>query len=68
MVHWIRLHASNAGGQGAIPDQETRSHMPQLRVYMQQLKILHTPTKKDPVCLSEDQRSHVLQLRPSAAK
>ena len=48
MIHEIRLHASNAGGQGAIPDQETRSHMPQRRVYMLQLKILRAPTKKDP--------------------
>ena len=27
----VRLHAPNAGGQGLIPGQETRSHMQQLR-------------------------------------
>ena len=42
-VQWIRLRAPNAGGQGSIPGQETRSHM-------------HVPTKsshattKEPAC------------------
>ena len=31
MVQWLRLWAPNAGGLGSIPDQETRSHTPQLR-------------------------------------
>ena len=35
---WLRLHAPNAGGLSSIPGQETRSHMPQL-------KILHAETK-----------------------
>ena len=28
---WLRLHSPNAGGPGSIPDQGTRSHLPQLR-------------------------------------
>ena len=31
MVQWLRLHAPNGGSLGSIPDQRTRSHMPQLR-------------------------------------
>ena len=32
LVVWLlRLFASSAGGQGSIPDQGTRSHVPQLR-------------------------------------
>ena len=38
VVQWVRLHAPNAGGPGLIPGQGTRSHMPQLRVLMLQLK------------------------------
>ena len=38
LVYWLRrlrrLLAPNAGGPGLIPDQETRSHMPQLSVHM----------------------------------
>ncbi|TEA40834.1 hypothetical protein DBR06_SOUSAS19710043, partial [Sousa chinensis] len=45
VVQWLRLHAPNAGGLGSIPGQGTRSPMPQLRVHMLQLKILHTATK-----------------------
>ena len=30
--------------------------------------IPHAAAKKDPECCNEDQRSHVPQLRPSAAK
>ena len=45
VIHWIRLHAPNAVGLGSSPGQGTRSHMPQLRVYMSQLKILKTTTK-----------------------
>ena len=36
MVQWLRLHVPNAGGLGSIPEQGTRSHMPQLRVQMLQ--------------------------------
>ena len=31
VVHWLRLHASSAGGLGSILGQGTRSHMLQLR-------------------------------------
>ena len=31
VVQWLRLQAPNAGGQGSIPGQGTRSHMLQLR-------------------------------------
>ncbi|TEA35025.1 hypothetical protein DBR06_SOUSAS9710106, partial [Sousa chinensis] len=41
----LRLHAPNARGPGSILSQETRSHMPELRVCMPQLKIPHTSTK-----------------------
>ena len=37
-VQWLRLHAPNAGGPGSILGPETRSHMPQLRFCMQQLR------------------------------
>ena len=39
MVQWLRLHAPNAGGLGSVPGQGTRSHVPELRVQMLQLKI-----------------------------
>ena len=45
VVQWLRLWAPNAGGPGSIPGQGTRSHMPQLRPHMLQLKILHMATK-----------------------
>ena len=35
----LRLHASKAGGPGSIPGQETRCHIPQLRVHMLQLRL-----------------------------
>ena len=38
LVQWLGLCTPNAGGPGMIPDQQTRSHMPQL-------KILHAITK-----------------------
>ena len=43
-VQWLRLHTPNAGGLGSL-GQGTRSHMPQLRVCMLQLKIPHATTK-----------------------
>ena len=49
VVQWLSLHAPNAGGLGLIPSQGTRSHMPQLRVRMPQLK--------DTTCPNEDRRS-----------
>ena len=36
VVQWLSLHVPSAGGPGSIPDQGTRSHMPQLRVCMPQ--------------------------------
>ena len=32
MVQWLRLWAPNAGGLGLIPDQGSRSYMPQLKI------------------------------------
>ena len=67
------LH-SQSGGLSVIPGQGTRSHMPELRVCMLQLKILHAKMKnkakqnKKNAGIKEDQRSHVLQLRPGATK
>ena len=46
----LRLWAPNAGGPGLIPGRGTRSHIPQLRILMLQLKTLHTAMKiEDPV-------------------
>ncbi|TEA14718.1 hypothetical protein DBR06_SOUSAS3110025, partial [Sousa chinensis] len=45
VIPWLRLRAPNAGGPGSIPGQGTRSHMPQLRVHILQLKILCATTK-----------------------
>ena len=45
VVQWLRLRAPNAGGPGSIPGQGTRSHVPQLSVPVQQLKIPHAATK-----------------------
>ena len=39
VVWWLRLGASNSGDLGSVPGQGTRSHMPQLRVPMLQLKL-----------------------------
>ena len=47
VVQWLRLHTPNAGGQGSIPSEGTRSHMPQLNMRMPQLDP--TCHKKDPV-------------------
>ena len=38
LVQWLRLHTPNVEGPGSIPGQGTRSHMPQLRVSMLQLR------------------------------
>ena len=45
MVQWLRLCTPNARDPGLIPGQGTRSHMPQLRVCMLQLKIPRANTK-----------------------
>ena len=46
---------SNAGGPGSIPGQRTSSLIPQLRVCMPQLKILHAEVRiADPECCNYD--------------
>ena len=45
MVQQLRLCAPNVGGPGSIRGQGTRSHMAQLRVRTQQLKIPRAATK-----------------------
>ena len=52
VVQWLGLCAPNGGGQGSIPGQVVpRSHMPELRVSMPQLKILLAEIKiEDPPC------------------
>ena len=45
VVQWLRLQATNEGGLGLIPSQETRSHMLRLTVCMPQLKILHATSE-----------------------
>ena len=45
VIQWLRLQAANAGGLGSIPGQGARSHIPQLRVQMPQLKIPCATTK-----------------------
>ncbi|TEA23632.1 hypothetical protein DBR06_SOUSAS910357, partial [Sousa chinensis] len=46
VVQWLRLCSPNAGGPSLILGQGTRSHMPQLRVCMLQLKFPHAATKR----------------------
>ena len=48
VVQWLRLHAPNAGSLSLSSGQGTRSYMPQLRVLMLQLNILHAATKTHP--------------------
>ena len=51
VVQWLRLCAPSAGGLGLIPGLGTRSHMPQFRVLMLQLKILNATMKtEEPAC------------------
>ena len=47
LIQWLRLPVLKAGGPGSIPGQGTRSHMPQLRVFMPQRrsKIPHSTAK-----------------------
>ena len=45
VAQWLRLWAPNVGALGSIPGQGTRSHLPQLRVRMLQLKIPRAATK-----------------------
>ncbi|TEA24167.1 hypothetical protein DBR06_SOUSAS2610126, partial [Sousa chinensis] len=47
----LRLHTPKAGGLGSIPGQGTRSHMPQLRVRMPQLRSRRASKKiEDSAC------------------
>ena len=39
-VQWLRRWAPSAGGLGLIPDQGARSYVPQLSIFIQQLKTL----------------------------
>ena len=32
VIQWLKFHSPNAGGQGSIPGQGTRPHMPQLEI------------------------------------
>ena len=41
----VKILSSQWWGTGSIPGQGTRSHMPQLRVHVLQLKILHATAK-----------------------
>ena len=41
----LKTLSSQCWGTGSIPGQGTRSHMPQLRVHVSQLKILHATAK-----------------------
>ena len=45
MVHWLRLHAPNAGDSGSIPGQGTRARMMQLKIPHAATKISRTATK-----------------------
>ena len=55
MVQWLKLHTPNTGGLSSIPGQGTKSHMPQPRVLVMQVKISHGATKtEDPVCHNQD--------------
>ena len=45
VVQGLRPRALNARGLGLIPGQGARSHVPQLRVRVPQLKVLHATTK-----------------------
>ncbi|TEA22658.1 hypothetical protein DBR06_SOUSAS14710058, partial [Sousa chinensis] len=50
VVQWLRLHVPNAGGQGLIPGQGTRSHMhATTKSPHATTKRLHAATK-DPAC------------------
>ena len=60
-VQWLRLHVPNAGDPCSIPGQGTGDHidhMPQPRVCMLQLQILHTAKKTEgPACRNQDPMS-----------
>ena len=39
VIQWLSLHAPQAGAPCSIPGQETRCHMPQLKIQCSQIKI-----------------------------
>ena len=45
VVQWLRLLTLNAGDPGSTPGQGTRTHIPQLRVWVPQLTILCVAAK-----------------------
>ena len=53
VVQWLRLYAPNAGGPGSIPGQETRSHMPQLKIMQAAAKM------EDPWAATKTQHSQI---------
>ena len=58
VVQWLRVHAPNARSLGSTPGGGTRTHKPQLRVCMLQLKILHISMKIEaPMCHTKTQGS-----------
>ena len=61
MAQWLRLQVPHAGNWGSIPGQGTRF----LQGTCCSLKTSYAATKA-PTCYNEDQRFHVLQLRPAA--
>ena len=62
VAQWLRLHAPSAGGLGSIPGRGTRSHKPQLRVWLLQLKIPHAATTK----INKYNKNEVLLTTPPA--
>jgi len=56
-MQWLRLHTPSVGGLGSIPGQGTRSHMPQLKVWMPQLKRSCFPQLKDPTAAAKSLQS-----------
>ena len=60
MVQWLRFCTPSGGGLGSIPGWGTK--VPQAAN-----KSSHATTK-EPICHNEDQRSLMLQLKPSATK
>ena len=44
VVQWLRLHTPSEERPGSVYGQGTRSEVPQLRVHMPQLKMLHATT------------------------
>lgn len=64
IVQWLRPHAPNAGGLGAVPGWGTRSHMLQLRVCMPQLKSLHAAAKTGHSLINIKRKRKSLEMEP----